>query len=108
MADFKCEIDDTHTTFLSPKTNKNFLEAHHLIPLKLQGDDLYKDVSIDVPANIVALCPNDHRKIHYSDIQTKKTMIIDLLNKRRERLQKSGVIIDLGKILKAYGIEEQD
>ncbi|QPW51911.1 hypothetical protein G9298_30235 (plasmid) [Bacillus thuringiensis] len=106
-ANFKCEIDDAHATFLSPKTGNNFVEAHHLIPLKLQGDKMYKDISLDVPANIVALCPNDHRKIHYSDISVKKEMILDLINKRRSRLGEAGIKIDMDKIFNAYGIKDQ-
>ena len=34
-----------------------FLETHHVVPLSEKGPD--------VEWNVVALCPNDHRRAHY-------------------------------------------
>ncbi len=36
-----------------------FLETHHVIPLAENG--------LDVEWNVVAICPNDHRKAHYAE-----------------------------------------
>ncbi|MBK7212436.1 MAG: hypothetical protein IPH88_03860 [Bacteroidales bacterium] len=35
-ADFKCEIDSFHNTFIAEKTKLPFMEAHHFIPMKFQ------------------------------------------------------------------------
>ena len=43
--------------FISKRTNMPFLEVHHITQLKDGGED-----TID---NVVALCPNCHRKRHY-------------------------------------------
>ena len=43
--------------FVSKNTGEPYLETHHIIPLSLGGKD-----SIE---NVIALCPNCHRKRHY-------------------------------------------
>lgn len=43
--------------FISKTTGEPYLETHHIIPLSLGGKD-----TID---NVIALCPNCHRKRHY-------------------------------------------
>lgn len=35
-ANFKCEINSEHTTFVNKKTRKQYVEAHHLIPMSKQ------------------------------------------------------------------------
>ena len=50
-----------HDTFTSKK-GVRYQEAHHLIPMKAQKD--FGDKNIDIPENIVGLCPNCHRAIH--------------------------------------------
>ncbi len=69
QAEFKCEIDDTHETFVSGASRKNYMEAHHLIPLRMQHDF---ENSLDVVGNIVSICPNCHRLIHYGRDKDKK------------------------------------
>lgn len=51
----KCALCGKDAPFLT-KEGKPFLEIHHIIPLSLGGSD-----STD---NVVALCPNCHRKMH--------------------------------------------
>lgn len=48
-----------------------FLETHHVVPLSEQGPD--------VEWNVVALCPNDHRRAHYG---------VDRMELRDELLEK--------------------
>ena len=48
-----------------------FLEGHHIIPLSRGGKN-----KID---NIAALCPNCHRKAHYTDIDQKSKIVKKLL-----------------------------
>lgn len=98
-ANFQCEIDIEHETFINNNSKKQYIEAHHLIPLKYQSQF---DSSLDVEANIVALCPNCHRKLHhgvkkdvYDDIET-------LFNTRNERLSKCRLDIKLDQLQKMY------
>jgi 5-methylcytosine-specific restriction enzyme A len=104
-AGYLCEIDNTHETFRisieesGKKLKAWFMEGHHLIPMEYQ--DKYLPTSLDFFENIVSLCPNCHAKIHYSDIKTKKRMVEQLFENRKEQIQKV-VNIDLGTLLALY------
>jgi 5-methylcytosine-specific restriction protein A len=71
-ANFLCEFDFQHNTFISSATGKQFVEAHHLIPMQFQNNF---DVSIDVPENIISLCPNCHRAFHNAEEKVKNIYI---------------------------------
>jgi len=99
LADYKCEIDNRHTTFLARATKENYVEGHHLIPISLYNDF---DNDIDVIANIVSLCPTCHRKLH-SGIKADVDELIESLYKfRKNRLSKVGLDISLEKLKKIY------
>lgn len=50
-----CQLCNTTLNF-SDRTGRPYLEAHHIIPLVDDG--------LDELSNMVALCPNCHRKMH--------------------------------------------
>ncbi|NKC60592.1 hypothetical protein HED34_11540 [Vagococcus fluvialis] len=101
ISKWKCEIDPEHETFTNLSNNKPYMEAHHLIPMSKQ-DDFVK--SIDFAENIICLCPNCHRKIHYAIPEIKGQMIFELFEKRKEKYPLYGIGIDLGKLYKYYSI----
>ncbi|WP_257149377.1 HNH endonuclease [Bacillus cereus] len=103
QAEFKCEIDDTHETFISEASRRNFMEAHHLIPLKMQHEFEY---SLDVAGNIVSICPNCHRLIHYARAKDKKKILELLFEKRRGNLRNCGIEISIKDLLGYYGIDK--
>ncbi len=59
---FKCMVDENHLTFFSK--DKSYVEGHHLIPMYQQKNYTFKLDDVD---NIISLCPNCHREIHFSD-----------------------------------------
>lgn len=68
IANYKCELNNSHKTFVTA-SEKPYVEAHHLIPLSCQNDF---DYSLDVETNIIRLCPNCHRMLHYGlDIRSE-------------------------------------
>ncbi len=67
---FQCMIDNTHLTFYSK--DKPYIEGHHIIPMFQQKN---YDFKLDDMDNIISLCPNCHREIHFSDNKQ------DILNK---------------------------
>lgn len=88
-----CAYDSSHTTFHSPTLGGNYVEMHHIIPISKQDDFEY---SIDLPANIVPLCPNCHRQIHHSGIDIRNEMLTKLYTGERvERLKERGLILEL-------------
>ena len=90
MADFQCEIDTTHESFICESTSRPYMEGHHAIPMRLQ---MYFDCSLDIYANLVCLCPVCHRRIHYGIKEDRRQMMNRIYNKRSERLVKSGIVL---------------
>jgi 5-methylcytosine-specific restriction protein A len=58
--------------------------------------------SLDNARNIVALCPNCHRMIHYSEPSVRKAKITEIFKKRKKDLEDYKInLIDLHKM---YGV----
>ncbi|WAH37033.1 MrcB family domain-containing protein [Alicyclobacillus dauci] len=98
-ANFLCEFDPTHVSYTSKRTGRNYVEAHHLVPLNLQDQFEY---SLDVTANVVALCRNCHGRIHYAVASEKEEVLEKLYELRRERLLGHGIDIGLEDLKRAY------
>jgi 5-methylcytosine-specific restriction protein A len=98
-ADFKCENDSSHKTFLSSVTSQQFVEAHHLIPMEFQNEFTY---SIDLPENIISLCPNCHRAFHNSIDTVRIELIKKFYDKRISLLQQNDIRLSEKKLLEYY------
>lgn len=96
-AKHKCEVDKNHPSFIRKNTSLNYTEPHHLIPMAYQ--DSFEN-SLDVEANIVALCSNCHNQIHYGD--GSEELLKELYKKRKEELEQAGIPISLEKLLNLY------
>lgn len=57
-------------SFLQESGGK-YLETHHVIHLKNQGPDSY--------TNLIALCANDHREVHFGTIRRQRQMDAEML-----------------------------
>ena len=99
LADFKCEIDEEHFTFIRKKQNVPYTEAHHLVPLAYSNQFRY---SLDVEENIVSLCSSCHKRIHYG--KDAKELIRRLFSNRKELLKEAGIIISEEELFNMYGI----
>ena len=99
LAEFKCEISAGHKTFISNAKGKPYVEAHHLIPFGNQGGFKF---SLDVTANIVALCPNCHRLLHHGNKADKVREIATLFAQRKGRLLEKEVKISEAELMKLY------
>lgn len=89
-ANYQCENHVKHTTFTSASTNRPFMEGHHLIPMKRQNEF---EVSLDIYANIICLCPICHRLLHYGIASEKEYLADKLFEIRKDRLMLSGIDI---------------
>jgi len=98
---YKCEFDNLHESFLSAITGRPFIEAHHLIPMSKSNEF---DTSLDVTANIVILCPNCHRAIHFGDELIKRPYLEKFYHERNQGLLDSSINITLEQLLGYYGI----
>lgn len=55
-----CERCKSAAPFTRKKDNTPYLETHHIVPLCKGGDDVLE--------NVIAVCPNCHRELHYGDL----------------------------------------
>jgi hypothetical protein len=99
-AKFTCELGPQHKTFVSDKTGKDFMEAHHFIPMEFQDK---VEVSIDVPENILSLCPTCHRQFHHAIASEKEVIIGRVFSERESLLLTRGIDVSLTEVLKIYG-----
>jgi len=103
---YSCEVDAEHETFTSRRTKERFVEAHHLIPMQYQDKFSF---SLDIPENIVALCPICHRKFHHSRFSDLKNVLSKLFVDRSEKLESREIKIELSAINEMYkGDVEED
>lgn len=100
-ANYKCQVDVNHSTFISASSGKAFVEAHHLVPVAKSPDF---DVSLDVEPNIVVLCPNCHRAIHYAESQYKIELLTRFYNERINELRQCGIDLSLEQLFNYYGV----
>ena len=94
---YKCIIDETHQTFIKRSNNMPYMESHHLVPMAMQGKQKY---CLDVPENIVILCCNCHKEIHYG--KNGKSIMEKLYCKREEALKRRGINVSLEELLVWY------
>lgn len=99
-AKFRCEIDEKHDTFLD-MSGRNFVEAHHLVPLAATKE---LDLNLDFEGNIVSLCPNCHRAIHYANLDKRLNLIEELYLARQKKIKRKGVTLTLADLASLYGI----
>ncbi len=88
-AEYLCEIDNNHKTFISQRTSLPYSESHHFIPMKFQDDFSFP---LDCTENIISLCPTCHRGFHHGVTNHKKALIEKVYDSR--------------KALNNFGIEE--
>jgi 5-methylcytosine-specific restriction protein A len=98
-ADYLCEFDKQHKHFISKFTGKNYVEAHHLIPMQYQEKFNF---SLDIHANIVCICLTCHKKIHFGLFQVKKEILEKLFYDRINRLTKVGINLTLDQFFSYY------
>ncbi len=96
LANYKCDFDQSHVSFIT-KNGKPYMEAHHLVPLSTQD---YFDNSLDVDANIVCLCPNCHRKLHYGE--NINNDLRKLFSDRVTHLKQAGIDISFEELIELY------
>ncbi|MGL6103724.1 MAG: MrcB family domain-containing protein [Exiguobacterium acetylicum] len=101
-ANYLCELDENHETFLSKSTGQRYAEAHHFVGIS--NHPKFPEVDLDRAANIVCLCPNCHRKIHYGEDDVRLPMIESLFAKVKERLEQVGIEVTLTQLKEFYNI----
>lgn len=96
-ANYACEIDVSHPSFIRKSNGTNYTEPHHLVPMAEQGRF---ECSLDVQANIVSLCSNCHKRLHYG--KDPELLLKQLYEERKEELKAAGITISYKELLAMY------
>lgn len=99
QAGYCCDASCGSQLFRAAVADHHYVEAHHLIPLAMQN---HFGNSLDVPANIVSLCPACHAKVHRGHRSVRDPLILKLYDLRVKRLQSSGLVVSAGDLLAMY------
>lgn len=89
-ANYRCEASPGHRLFVSKATGKNYLEAHHIIPVSLSQQFSQQ---LDVKENVVCLCPFCHRALHHAEPRVA-IPILNRVVKQRPVFEKFGVSLE--------------
>ncbi|MDD4187650.1 MAG: hypothetical protein PHX04_02665 [Bacilli bacterium] len=98
LAEYKCSIDHSHTTFNS-KLGTQYMEAHHLIPMCAQKDF---SINIDRIENIISICPICHCGIHLGNQEFKLDLLKKLYDLKEQELKSVGININFGELFSKY------
>ena len=93
---YLCEVNSNHKTFVARRNAQPYLEGHHIIPLSRQKEF---NVSLDVYANIIGLCPTCHRQLHFGKQSEIRKILKPVYDLRAERFVKSGIAISKDEFL---------
>ena len=88
-SDYSCFFDSTHYTFPS-KTRPNYVEGHHIIPISLK--DSFEE-ELDCEDNIISLCPNCHKLMHYA-IPECKEEYLKIILENTSKLKSFNIVLD--------------
>lgn len=98
---WECDLNNNHFTFINKSDGNPYMEGHHLIPMSVQD---YYEHTLDFADNIVCLCPNCHRKIHYAEDEQKKELLEVLFNKQKNKYSNFKININFKDLLTFYEI----
>lgn len=98
IANYVCMGNHDHLTFTS-KLGKQYMEAHHLIPMMAQKDFA---INIDRVENIVSICPICHSAIHLGDTATRLELLKKLFDLKEPELKSICLNITFGELFSKY------
>lgn len=92
-------IGEKHFSF-KQDNGKNYVEAHHLIPLSARRDFFPRN--LDRPSNIVCLCPTCHDILHHGTQSDKERILRVLYDHCIEALNEDQIYITFEQLLSYY------
>lgn len=89
---YECEAGFRRPFFISKKTKRKYVEAHHMIPINKNNRKKFKK-RLDLSENLYALSPHAHRALHHGTMAEKRKILNKLICRR-------GAILDIFNISK--------
>lgn len=97
--DYTCQVNGKHKYFISESTQRNYVEAHHIVPISTQA--LF-DNGIDCIPNIACLCPVCHRQVHFGLKNDKHKILRTIWDINQRDIKNSGIDIDFKELVELY------
>ena len=101
-SNYQCQYDVKHNYFKSKATKENYVETHHIIPMFKQADYRFEHINLDVPENVVALCPICHLKLHRGINKDIKDVLNKIYKDRKADLKNMFNINDFNELFEFY------
>ena len=97
-ANYLCEVDPNHKTFIRKNSGLNYTEPHHLIPLSASVH--FPSIDLDREQNVVSLCSYCHNLLHYGE--NIEPVLKKLFADREELLEAIGADISFEELISYY------
>lgn len=101
-ADYTCEFNPAHESFINPKTGEKFMKAIHLIPVCKQNQI---DADLSCVANICCLCSTCADHIKFGTDADRQEMLMQLYLKHKNDLETAGINLTLMQVFKFNDME---
>jgi len=110
-ANYLCDCNDSkHFYFESVELN-NYVEGHHIVPMNRQQEYYFDgEINLDIPNNIVPLCPTCHCQIHLGSRQSRVKIISELYVRNKSKLLAFNPKLTLAILASYYniGLEQEE
>lgn len=102
----KCANKHCNHELFKNRSGMIYLEAHHIIPLAAYKD--FPNINIDIPDNVICLCPSCHREIHNG--KNASILIKEIYEERKELLKSHGIVLqdDIATLMEYYGVGKEE
>lgn len=108
-AHYLCDCDDTKHFYFESIDLHNYVEGHHVVPMNRQEEYYFdSNINLDVPNNIVALCPNCHCQIHLGSRQARLKILSELYVRNKAKLLTLNPNLTLSILASYYNIGLED
>ncbi len=113
-ANYICDCHDKKHFYFESTDLHNYVEGHHIVPMNRQEEYYFdKDINLDIPNNIVPLCPTCHCQIHLGSRQARIKIISELFVRNKAKLLSFNPDLTLAILASYYNIgmeneEEKD
>ena len=113
-ANYLCDCHDKKHFYFESTDLHNYVEGHHIVPMNRQEEYYFdKDINLDIPNNIVPLCPNCHCQIHLGSRQSRIKILSELYVRNKAKLLSFNPDLTLSILASYYNIgmeneEEKD
>ena len=104
-AGYKCDCDDKKHFYFESVEFHDYVEGHHIVPMNRQEEYYFdKTINLDVPNNIVPLCPNCHCQIHLGSRQSRIKILSELFVRNKAKLLALNPNLTLSLLASYYNI----